>query len=429
MDEPSPNSPAASRPAISRPLGRRGLAFLVFCIVCVGGAAGYAAYALLRAKAVTPTIGATPIARLDAPPVAAVESAPAPTLSSDAGDGDGVAVVPREVESERKPPPLASDKGSTPKPADAVRSSSPSSAAGQAARPYLLFRSTALGETYGRVSLAYLDAMGDQRHMSPLRCDRVYFAMGHGLCLEARLGTFTKYYAHLFDQEFQIQSTFPLSGLPSRARISPDGRLAAMTVFVSGHSYASNGFSTRTSLIDVSRGQILVDNLQDMVVLRDGVPFKEVDFNFWGVTFARDSNRYYATLATGGKFFLVEGDVAARQMRVVHEGVECPSLSPDSTRVAFKRRVGVGERFGRFAWRLHVLELGTMTETPLASETRSVDDQVEWLDNERIMYALPDVSPLPTGATHSWALPSDGSGAPTMLMPFAFSPAVVRSFQ
>ena len=40
---------------------------------------------------------------------------------------------------------------------------------------------------------------------------------------------------------------------------------------------------------------------------------RRADFNFWGVTFARDGNRFYATLGTGGKTYLVEGDVAARQ--------------------------------------------------------------------------------------------------------------------
>ena len=80
----------------------------------------------------------------------------------------------------------------------------------------------------------------------------------------------------------------------------------------------------------------------------------------------RDSDRFYATLATGGKTYLIEGSVAGRTATVIHENVECPSLSPDGTRVAYKKLMpgGVGQ------WRFHVLDLATMTETPLA-ETRA----------------------------------------------------------
>jgi hypothetical protein len=293
-------------------------------------------------------------------------------------------------------------------------------------RPFVLFRSTALGESYGRVSLAYLDALTAPRHVTPLRCDRVHFAAGRGLCLEAKRGVLTTFRAHIFDRDFRILHTIPLSGIPSRARLSPDGRRAAMTVFVTGHSYASSNFSTRTSVVDATSGQVLVEDLENFVVLREDVPFASADFNFWGVTFARDSNRFYATLGTGGRFYLIEGDLAARRARVIHEGVECPSLSPDNTRVAFKRRTGTDDRFGRFAWRLHVLDLATLAETPLLNETSSVDDQVEWLDDGHIVYALPDDPVRATAATNSWTLAGDGSEGPRLLLPLAFSPAVVR---
>ncbi|HET9667579.1 MAG TPA: hypothetical protein VFP09_12510, partial [Desertimonas sp.] len=99
-----------------------------------------------------------------------------------------------------------------------------------------------------------------------------------------------------------------------------------------------------------------------------------------------------------------------RQARVIAENVECPSLSPDETRIAFKRREGN-------SWRLHVLDLRTKRETALA-ETRSVDDQVEWLDDERILYGLID---------DIWVVSADGSGEPSVYIPDALSPAVVRS--
>ena len=91
-----------------------------------------------------------------------------------------------------------------------------------------------------------------------------------------------------------------------------------------------------------------------------------------------------------------------------------PSLSPDQTRIAFKEAVGGDPARG---WRLTVLELATLTRTPLA-ETRSVDDQAVWLDNATIGYALPR-----DRSSDVWAVPADGSGAPRLLIPDAESPA------
>ena len=73
---------------------------------------------------------------------------------------------------------------------------------------------------------------------------------------------------------------------------------------------------------------------------KDGQRIDRPDFNFWGVTFARDRTSFYATLATGAQRYLVQGSVLARAMEVLHENVECPSLSPDGRRLAYKRRVG-----------------------------------------------------------------------------------------
>ena len=66
---------------------------------------------------------------------------------------------------------------------------------------------------------------------------------------------------------FGSDSTF--KGTPSRARVSPDGRLAAFTVFVRGDSYAKLQFSTRTRILDSDTGQTLAD-LEDFEVLKDG---------------------------------------------------------------------------------------------------------------------------------------------------------------
>jgi hypothetical protein len=63
-----------------------------------------------------------------------------------------------------------------------------------------------------------------------------------------------------------------------------------------------------------------------------------------------------------------------------------------------------------------VLDLATMRETPL-SESRSVDDQVEWLDDAHVLYGT-------DGAI--WEDRADGGGRPRMFAAHAESPAVVR---
>ena len=43
-------------------------------------------------------------------------------------------------------------------------------------------------------------------------------------------------------------ASWPLAGIPSRTRVSPDGVFVASTAFVTGHSYAGGGFSTETRI-------------------------------------------------------------------------------------------------------------------------------------------------------------------------------------
>lgn len=259
-----------------------------------------------------------------------------------------------------------------------------------------------------------------------MNCDRVHAASsggGRGICLEAKRGVITTYHAHLFDSSLRQTASFDLAGAPSRTRMSADGTLAATTVFVSGHSYSSPGFSTRTSIIDAQGGRLIAADLEAFAVTKDGQPFKASDFNFWGVTFTPDAKGFYATLQTGGQQWLVQGDIAQQRMTVIAPNIECPSLSPDGQRIAFKRRITPPPQ-GRVVWQLIVRELASGQETALARETRNVDDQVEWIDNREIAYSLPDDTT--PAATNAWALVIDGSSAPRLLAPLAYSPAIVR---
>ena len=71
---------------------------------------------------------------------------------------------------------------------------------------------------------------------------------------------------------------------------------------------------------------------------------------------------------------------------------------------------------GPGAWRFTVLNLATMRETPLA-ETESIDDQIEWIDGDRLVYGK---------AGSLWTVRSDGTGTPELFAANALSPAVIR---
>jgi hypothetical protein len=283
----------------------------------------------------------------------------------------------------------------------------------------LLFENTAAADRYGQLATVSASAPGGPRAVAEMRCERVDFRAGKGVCLQTDRGFLTTYDAVLFDADFNVTHRIGLSGSPSRVRVSPTGSYAAATVFVTGHSYAIDGFSTQTLILDLTDGGVVADLETDFSVTRGGENWRSVDFNFWGVTF-RDDDHFYATLGSGGHYYLVDGDLRSRTMTVVQDGIECPSLSPDGTRLAYKIRSDTD--LGPATWRIGVMDLATM-ETSVLAETRNVDDQVAWLDNDTVMYGLPiEDSPA---EVDTWAVSADGSGEPRLLVPKAWSAVVV----
>jgi hypothetical protein len=254
---------------------------------------------------------------------------------------------------------------------------------------------------------------GKIRQRGDLSCERVYYAAGHGICMGVAPSG-VDYTAKVFGNNLEPEGTIPLSGLPSRARVSKDGRYGAMTVFVSGDAYleSSTAFSTRTYVVDMKTGKVATQ-LEQFSVSKDGKPFDAVDFNFWGMTFdPTDSNRFYATLGTGDHHYLVEGNIAEREMKVLRDGVECPSLSPDGKQIAYKSRIGNSNR-----WHLRVLDVATLEDHPVAEE-RSIDDQAEWLDDNTLAYS---------DGKNVYTVPADGSGEPRLLVKDATSPVRLES--
>jgi hypothetical protein len=376
-------------PDSASPRVRAGTRFAILCAICVVFTGGYAWLSVVRARHAVRDVRLLPVAH------GLETAAPSPTPPPES--------LKPDTESEHRVTP-------------------PVTEAPPPAAPVFLVRHVSPDRSYGLLAVDPGDPSRGTRRATPLTCDRLYFAAGHGVCLLAGRPFLTSYSAILFDASFRPKQTIALDGIPSRVRVSPDGRRAAITVFVGGHSYGDDGFATETSIIDTNTGDQVVANLEEFQVFRDGQLFKKIDFNFWGVTFAADGNGFYASLGTAGATYLLKGDLRGRTARVIREGVECPSLSPDNSRVAFKKPVLRG---AKRTWRLSVLNLETLEETPLA-ETRSVDDQAEWLDDSRILYGLPDES-RGADVTDVWMVPADGSGQPEVFLKEASSPTVVRT--
>ena len=114
-----------------------------------------------------------------------------------------------------------------------------------------------------------------------LDCERVYYAGGRGLCLVTTEGGDSEH-AIVFDSSLRALKRLPLDGLPSRTRVSRDGRYGAMTAFVNGHGYeGAGGFSTATTLVDMGTESVL-GNLESFAVTKDGKSFEPDRIQFLG---------------------------------------------------------------------------------------------------------------------------------------------------
>ena len=369
--------------------------FAIVCVIALGGLAAYLFHASSRLRD----------AREIAPP-----RPPANTATPDPA-----------FTAPPTPAPAATEAAAAPAPAPDSPNTAPPVPPAASAR--LFFRHNGVEAHYGSLAWADTARLADVHFVDSLRCEVVHVSGGHGICLSADRGVFTTYAATLFDAtSLAARKPFPLKGIPSRARVSIDGRLAAFTVFVSGHGYTTLDFSTQTLLVDFATGAVLAD-LEDFSVTQDGSLLKNPDFNFWGVTFTPDARNFYATLSTAGKHYLIHGDIAARSAEVIHENVECPSLSPDARRVAYKKRLMDGNRV---LWQLHVLELASGRETPL-SEKRSIDDQLEWLDNRHVLYSVPSNDDGSSPSTDVWRVAVDARTPPELFLRSAYSPAIARA--
>ncbi|WP_184676102.1 hypothetical protein [Saccharothrix violaceirubra] len=254
----------------------------------------------------------------------------------------------------------------------------------------------------------------DARSGTDLTCQRVYQAAGTRVCL--KLAGPGPTYAAEVTRDGAVVKTVPLPGIPSRAKVSASGQIVSWTSFVTGDSYSvPGGFSTRTGYFDLRSGAA-VESLEHFAATVEGAPLTAQDVNYWGLTVANDDRTFYATLASGGYTWLVKGDLVEKKVTSLRKDAECPSLSPDGTKVAYKKRIG---RLG--PWDLAVLDLATGEERRLPG-TAGVDDQATWLDADTVAFAaVPRDAKL--AAIHT--APVDGSADAKVLIKDATSPSPV----
>lgn len=283
----------------------------------------------------------------------------------------------------------------------------------------VVFRNTALGPGYGLVASVPLSDPSAARSITDLACDRVYATADLQSCLHTDRGVVTTFNATLHDTAGREIRSWPLAGVPSRTRISADSQLIAATSFVTGEAYATVGFATMTT-ISATDGSRDYGNLEDFALLVDDERVTAADRNVWGVTFADDGNTFYATAASSFQTWLVRGDLAAGTLTAIRDTAECPSLSPDGERIAYKKEVSDS---ATPQWSIAVLDLAAGTETMLPV-TGNVDDQVLWLDDDTLLYGLAREDMV--GDSDIWSVSADGTAEPALFLAHAWSPSIVR---
>jgi len=280
----------------------------------------------------------------------------------------------------------------------------------------LLTRHT-LGAEAGRVDVVRLPG-GQAQGQLGLRCERMHYSAGVLACLRAVPGQGLK--LDLADKAGQVAHTlsFPNVLLASRVRVAPDGALAAFTGFSGGHTYTGTDFTTRTYVIDVARKRLLADLSTFRVVESDALQMPARRFNVWGVSFDPNApGRFVATVGAGGAVFLAQGDLAAKTLVLLRKEMECPSFSPDGKRIAFKRRKPDG------GWLPAIYEPASGREWVM-QESRSIDDQILWLDNATIAYELARPGQPEGGATDVVLRAAAGNSASTVLRAGGGSPSL-----
>lgn len=285
--------------------------------------------------------------------------------------------------------------------------------------PRIVFRHTGTDNEYGVVAVVPLDDPAGPRAFTGVSCDRVAARPDGASCLLTDPGIAATYEGVELDADWQEVATHDLPGLPSRTRLSPDGTLVATTVFVAGHSYMSTGFSTATEVHEFGEGERW-GNLEKFQLVVDGREVNPLDRNVWGSpssTTRRSTPRSRPVVVRGWSRATSRGARSPRcrptpsARRCLPTGAASPSRSTSTPDAA---------SCGRSPSRT----LTTGDRTLLQSGPRGLDDQVEWLDDDTLIYGLPRADE--PGVTDTWAVDTTAEATPRLLIEQAWSATVVR---
>jgi hypothetical protein len=140
-------------------------------------------------------------------------------------------------------------------------------------------------------------------------------------------------------------------------------------------------FSTLTQ-IKTPLSSTLYD-LEKWPLTHKGAVVKAIDLNYWGVSFnPKNPQQFLVTAFFKGKAHLVLGDIRSKTMSTIYEGVECPSYNPNGDTIAFKKRLSTTR------WAPAILNLSTLKATVFSHIKESVDDQIDWLDANTLLYEV-----------------------------------------
>lgn len=280
--------------------------------------------------------------------------------------------------------------------------------------PFLLFRTLAPADVHGRVAWMQLTPDGE-RGVASLACHRLHYAAGAGLCaVQERAGSAVVHAVYTFDAAMGRRRRIAIPGIPTRLRVSPNGRRGAITSYAEEETAAGERLATTSRIVDMATGRVVAD-LRAFRVDNETSATVAGPVDVASVAFERDGDRFFATVESGGERFLSSGSVGERRLTLLKTGVANEALSPDGRRLILKRLVEP-----RGIWRLAVMDLGTWEERDLA-HPRSVDDQVEWLDADHVIFHDADGD-----TTSIWMLAVDGTEEARVLTRDAFSAVVQR---
>jgi hypothetical protein len=280
--------------------------------------------------------------------------------------------------------------------------------------PFVVFRSLAASE-YGLVALLGLTP-GAARHVTHLACARVHYAAGRGLCAgQETRGNASLNFAYVVDESFVAGARIVLHGIPTRLRVAPTGDVGAITTYAEEESPAGERLATRTRVVNMSSGQQVAD-LREFRLDSASFPPPRGPVDIAGIAFERDGDRFFATLLSDAVPYLAAGSLMEKRLTIIRAGVATEALSPDGRRLAVKRLIRE-----RGFWQLAVVDLSTWAERDLRQGDRSVDDQVEWLDDNHVVFHDVDGN-----STALWMLPVDGVTGPRVLVQDAYSGSVQR---